>query len=123
MSRLQGCHTVEDAVNNLIGGSHHNAVVLGMLIGFAGESVVRKLDDLEIYGDNIWHLANRVCNQDIRQMFACLLAVEEGFITADDLRIAIDQGENHGLNIDALVASVEVLLPKSDGCSGLELGL
>jgi hypothetical protein len=69
------------------------------------------LDTLELYGSSIWMLYKDVCNKDLTSMCAVLRGYQLGFLTATQIRHAI---ENYGEGIDCseVLASVKERLPQ-----------
>lgn len=55
------------------------------------------LDELEVYGSDIWMLYKDVCREDLRSMIAVLRGWQLGFISREQIAHAV---ENYGEGID-----------------------
>jgi len=76
-----------------------------------GIGIVLSLDGMEIYGSRIWMLYKDVCKEDLVDMVAELRSRQLGFVSDNDINIAID---NYGKGIDVAECykKVKSKLPK-----------
>ena len=75
-----------------------------------GLGPILMLDDVGIYGSHIWILFKYICKQDIRSLVALIRAHQLGFVSTEELKMAINSEETRGtwkLDVAALVAKVE----------------
>jgi hypothetical protein len=75
-----------------------------------GLGPILMLDDMGIYGSHIWILFKYICKQDICSLVALIRAHQLGFVSTEELKMAINSEETRGtwkLDVAALVAKVE----------------
>lgn len=68
------------------------------------------LDSCGIYGSRIWCLFKDVAGQDLRKTIGLLRAVQLGFLSNEDLDVAIDN-YGRGVEVDKIISMVEDRLP------------
>lgn len=64
-----------------------------------GLGPILALDTLGLYGPKIWMLFKDVCGEDLSKMLAVLRGWQLGFVSAEQVRIAV---ENYGNGIDVV---------------------
>jgi len=68
------------------------------------------LDDIGIYGPNIWMLFKDVCNKDINKVILVLRAKQLGIIDNGDIALAM--GMVKPLNFDMIAKTVQKEIPE-----------
>lgn len=75
-----------------------------------GLGALLSMDTLGLYGPKIWMLYKDVCGQDMPKMLAVLRGHQLGFVTDEQIGVAIENyGE--GLDLDKVCAQVAERLP------------
>jgi hypothetical protein len=117
MGRVTLDDTALDAMVKLAEGNIGAITVLGALykdtpaidpqsaLGSLGPMLF--MDDMGIYGSELWILFKYVCKQDTRLMVGLLRACQLGFVSEREIKTAISLQHKNTLNVLELVAKVE----------------
>ncbi len=123
MSRVTLKDTMQDVVIKLaegVPGALHicmNILKQGAIIdpdgAMDGLGVLLSLDDMQIYGSDIWMLYKDVCNENLVDMLAVLRARQLGYISDLEIVYAL-RNRGEGLDIRKCYTQVKERLPNFD---------
>lgn len=77
---------------------------------FKGVGAIMQMDNLDLYGSNIWLLYKDICGEDLTKTIGVLRAVQLGFIPGEDVKSAVDasrSGTPKTIDVNGLLQKVK----------------